>query len=650
MTTPRLLVPLSFGAILACGSVPNDPGARIFPPAGVIRGTVVYQGPHPCSRNGHIVGNALVLVFDRRNPPPPNGLANTVVNFGDVTGDRLFTNEPRYQGNDTTYCPAQHGATDVITASGQFEIAPVAGGSYELQAFFDYTGDWLPEFKIRNLPEEGDIAGGNVDTADALKPINVGNPNYQPHFLPVDVGVPQALGASANGLPNPIPNYVIPSNGYITDNVTVTIGLPLTTTRPYFYPQGGTFDPSKTPPFQVTQSADQLPATLPANALEGAPPPSSPSTQYYYMPVLTIPQDIQVLAPPTAALPSPASVNLFESKFPHLQLQWGVSAALGETGTAVNPSEPFHMQIAPFVAGSPPSGGGFAVWENAVLDPSTQQYVPQQIAEGNNVPLLWPLVVLSKLVDDYAPDANGKYPHAQDPASLTAQGDPKNPVVILQGITLLGNADPQKDNLYDSAFHYLLKQYFNSGTHLPIVSLQNHLTVMIRPSVICFNTLFDPNNPDKRGTLVTPYLRGNSADSPPKTDQPIVPTDLLNNPDETRQSIKGLVKGDPVPGCLPKGRYAINLVYPDGQAWTVPNEAGACSGSEGATSYPPISQNGPLPTATQLANVQCVMKQRPVLLSQGNRAVVEIVGPQDPTNCTAGGKVPAVPAQCLPQP
>jgi hypothetical protein len=44
------------------------------------------------------------------------------------------------------------------------------------------------------------------------------------------------------------------------------------------------------------------------------------------------------------------------------------------------------------------------------------------------------------------------------------------------------------------------------------------------------------------------------------------------------------------------------------------------------------------------------MKQRPVLLSQGNRAVVEIVGPQDPTNCTASGKVPPVPAACLPKP
>jgi hypothetical protein len=67
----------------------------------------------------------------------------------------------------------------------------------------------------------------------------------------------------------------------------------------------------------------------------------------------------------------------------------------------------------------------------------------------------------------------------------------------------------------------------------------------------------------------------------------------------------------------------------------VPNEAGACSGTEGATDYRALS---------------CALKQRPVLLSQGTRAVVEIVGPMDPQNCTNAGQVPPVPAECLPPP
>ena len=96
---------------------------------------------------------------------------------------------------------------------------------------------------------------------------------------------------------------------------------------------------------------------------------------------------------------------------------------------------------------------------------------------------------------------------------------------------------------------------------------------------------------------------------------------------QTRQQVTSLVSYVQY-GCLPKGRYAINVVYPDGQAWTVPNESGACSGSEGSTNY--LAQ--PL---------TCTLKPRPVLYSQGNRAVVEIVGPTDPTNCQTPGPGPS---------
>jgi hypothetical protein len=622
MRTSRLLVPLSFGAILlACGSVPNDPGARIFPPSGVIRGTVVYQGPHPCSRNGHIVGNAVVLVFDRRNPPPPNGLAPTAVNFGDVTGDRLFANEARYPGDDMIYCPADHGVTDTITASGPFEIGPVAGGSYELQAFFDYTGDWLPEFKFRNLPELGDIVGGDIDTADALKPGNVGNLNYQPVFLPVEVGIPQPLGSAGNGLPNAIPNYVIPPSGFVADNVTVSIGAPLKTTRPYFWPTGlqynmgtGQYDTIAS----SAQPANPVPDAL-KDALESPMDPEAP----YYVPVLTIPQDIKVLAPPIGL--SPAAVIKFESSFKHLQLKWGVPS--GELSPAVSGSQPFHMQIG--------DSGGFLVWANGAYDPAKKQYVDQLIPEGNHVPAFWPVVVLSKLVDDYQADSNGRF-HTLDPASLTAQGDPKTPVIIMQGITETGASAPP-DTLLGAGLPELgsTNVYVDPQTGAPKTpSLQTHLNVVLRPSVICFDTLFDPTNPDKRGTLVTPYLTGDSADMTPVSNIPLVPSDLLTNSDANRQSVKGQVS-NVVQGCLPKGRYAINVVYPNGQAWTVPNEAGACSGTEGATDY-----NG----------LTCTLKPRPVLLSQGNRAVVEIVGPLDPNNCTGmPNTVPPTPPQCRPQ-
>src|ERR1700682_2001234 len=99
-TTPFVLFAAAV-ALGACESVPVDDQRsdnRLFPARGVIRGTVSYSGPHPCSRDGHIVGDAILLVFDAKTPPPPTGLANTAVNFMAVSGDRLFANEPRHPG------------------------------------------------------------------------------------------------------------------------------------------------------------------------------------------------------------------------------------------------------------------------------------------------------------------------------------------------------------------------------------------------------------------------------------------------------------------------------------------------------------------------------------------------------------------------
>jgi hypothetical protein len=65
-------------------------------------------------------------------------------------------------------------------------------------------------------------------------------------------------------------------------------------------------------------------------------------------------------------------------------------------------------------------------------------------------------------------------------------------------------------------------------------------------------------------------------------------------------------------GCLPEGRYALNLLYGTGQAWTLPNEAGVCAPSEEATS-------------------EGVCGQRPRLASQD---VVLVIGPpDDPAYC-----------------
>jgi hypothetical protein len=572
----------------ACGSIPSEtdppPDGREFAPAGVLQGTVVYNGPHPCSMNGHIVGAAILYVF------------------GVVTGDAMFPNEPRNPGS-TMYCPDQNGITDTVTVSSPFSIAPLAGGSYLIQSFYDSTGNFLPNFKFSNLPEKGDIGGGDLNTTAALAPMNAGNPNYLPQFVPVDVGTPEPFDGGVDG---DIPNYGIPNTGVIVGNLTVTVGAELGLTRPYFYPAGMavTFDTSSGT-FTATEA--QTSATPPTSLTNIR---NTASTDKNYDPILTIPQDIQVLAAPVNNMVM-GSVNNFESKLPRIVLHGNLPAA--EYPKAI--ATPFHFQVGPTATGA------FTVWQNALFDSAKQKWIAQDIPEGGGIPSLWPLVVLTKLVDDPS--------HTIDPSSIDEQGSPTAPVVILQGITLLGGDGTdatQPDSLFNSGQAEAFGDLFNPATGQPTIFTQDHLTVLLRPAVICFNTLYDANNPDKRGTVVAPYVTGTSADLTNPTTQPIVPLAALSSP-----SLASLVTQNPIQACLPTGRYAINVVYPDGQAWTVPNESGACSGAEGATDY---------------TNLSCTLQPRPILYSQGTRAVVEIVKTTDPTHCTATSTPSAPPPVC----
>jgi hypothetical protein len=648
MSTSRWILSVGPLGLVACTTnIPTDtagdPGSREIPPSGVIRGAILYNGPHPCSQNGHIVGSAVVLVFDRRNPPPPNGLATTAVNFVAVTGDLLFPNEPRWPGSNR-YCPLDHGITDDVTVTAPFAISPLVAGSYVLEAFFDYTGNFLPTFKFRNLPEQGDVGGGVIDTAAALQPVNQ-NPNYLPDFLPVDVGTPQPLPAGSP--PGLVPLYSMPSSGYVADNVNVTIGKVFTNTRPYFYAQGLNVALSGSAVTLTQGQSSDTPLCDPSKLPVNGKCPSSTNTTGItgsldmldpnYAPILTIPQDIQVLAAPSSTFDLKGAA-LFESKFPHLRLMWGVGGPPKDLANAK--ASPFNMQIAPFTNSSDPAGGGISVWVNQYFDPSSQSWQNQTVPENTVLPDLWPLVVLSKLVDD--PDPN----HTNDPARLQAQGDATHPVVIMQGITLLGGSmtmpsgTTDNDTLVNTASALTFLQLTEKGTTNPIIFKQDHVTVMMRPNVICFDKLFDPNYSDKRGVIVAPYLTAMTADTltPPKMAD-IVPSDLLTAP-EPRASVANLVKPPPgytggppgIAGCLPLGRYSINVVYPTGQAWTVPNEAGACTGDatgEGTTTW-------------QQSTLTCTVQDRNVIRSQGPRAVVEVV-----KGTTGYCSSHPVPQQCL---
>lgn len=554
----------------ACVDVPIDDqraDKRLFPPRGVIRGTVTYVGPRPCSRAGNIVGNAVVLVFDRRNPPPPHGLAMSAVNFVAVPGNVLFANEPRSVA-DELFCPAEDGT---IEASAPFTIAPVEGGSYVLAAFYDRRGRFWPTFKFRNLPEAGDLGGGFIDVEDARK--NSGNLAYTPIYRRVEVGIPQPAEADE------IPDYAIGPGGFVVDNIPVSIGRVLPFTRPYFHPRR--VDPS-TGQEQDNPSIVGEPLRSPAN--DEADPLS--------VPILAVAQDVHVLAPPSA--PTPEAIASYQRSFPSLQLAWGM--AKGELEAAIDPGQPFGLQLPAL----PPNGkGGLLVFARG-----------GSIPENSAVPALWPQVAFVKLAEDPRRLASDPRPLA-DPQSLVVQGSteetlitgkPPGPLVVLQGITLLDDS--------------LARTIAGPVPPPTTAALRDHLTALIRPAAICF----DPRRVDLGGVLVTPHLTGRGADAPDGERA------LFDVKAVERQPLVRAVKR----GCLPKGRYAISLVYPTGQAWTVPNETGGCAPAEGI-----VAPGDPV--------ARCSAKNRTVLLSQGSRAVVEVIGASEPGVCEEN----PVPPECL---
>jgi hypothetical protein len=539
---------------VACGPVPIDDernDARLFPPRGVIRGTVTYVGPRPCSRDGHIVGNAIVFVFDRRNPPPPEGIATSAVNFVAVPGDVLFANEPRSVGREL-FCPPEGPS---ITASAPFAIAPLDGGSYQLSAFYDRRGRFWPTFKFRNLPESGDIKGGYVDLEHARA--NEGDPAYRPVYLPVNVGIPQSAPA-----PGEIPDYRIDERGFVADNVPVVIGSRVPFTRPYFYPAGAE---------QVDEAR-----------VSDANPTGSPLA----VPIVAMAQDAKSLAPPGNA--TAETLAAYQASFRALDLRWGVPPE--EIDVATDPALPFDLQLPPV----PPNGkGGLLVFARG-----------GPLPDNPAVPALWPQVALVKLVDP---------PNPAEPQSLVVQGTPEEsavtgelprPIVVLQGVTLLDDS--------------LARTIAGPVPTAPTTdALRDRLTVLLRPAVLCF----DPRRVDVGGLLVTPHFTGQSADATESGDKPLFDAAAIGRRREIREVRRG---------CLPKGRYAISVVYPTGQAWTVPNEMGICGRTEGSVFL-----------GDQAA---CSAKPRPVLLSQGARAVVEIVSPQgDDGTCDEH----PVPRECL---
>ena len=573
---------LVFLGATGCNTVAVDSGAgnRVIPPAGVIQGTVLYQGPHPCSENGHIVGNLILLFFDANNRPPPAGVASTAVNFGVVAGDVLFQNEPR-SASSTRYCPENNGNTGTITSSAPFAVSPFAAGTYIIEAFYDYTGDFLPTFKFRQLPEMGDIAGGDIDTTDALLHSDAGV-DYKPIFLPVTVGVAAgstdagpdaAIGVGLDG-----GQLVLPQSGYVANNVTVSVGSVLPIPRPYFYASG---------------------ATGPAPSSMATP--ANPSGDPSYVPAVTMAQDIQILAQPPMSAISPATVMAFQNSLASIKFLAGVP--MNELSVATSTAGPFDFQLT-----ADGDATSLFTWTDGTS-------IPENALLSN----LLPQVVFTKLIDD--PD------HTKDPQSIAQQVPPTGPIVAVLGLTL----GPTDDLLGLVAY----------GVKAPgPAAATDHVTALIRPVAICV----DPTHPEQGATLVAPFFTGISAACVGDAGAICTPVIMGQQPlFDVQAVITALTPifgkvNPPVQGCLPPGRYAPNMIYPTGQAWTIPNESGSCATSEGTLDV--SASASPTGAACALGGVV----GRDVLMSQGTRGVLEITATANSSTCA---QYPVPPA-CMP--
>ena len=184
--------------------------------AGVLAGTVAYSGPRPCTEGGHIVGAAVLLAVRRERlaaageawhvREPASTSFRGTPSLGDVRAQLAF--DPK----GARLCPDS--SAPPITISGDWTLAPLRAGIYEVRGFYDLDGTFDPSFSIANLPSKGDIGGGAIEnSAEVLQS------GAAPLYRRIVLGQ----------------NGVIPSTGARVGGIDVELGQPLPLDRPVFY-------------------------------------------------------------------------------------------------------------------------------------------------------------------------------------------------------------------------------------------------------------------------------------------------------------------------------------------------------------------------------------------------------------------------------
>jgi hypothetical protein len=275
--------------------------------------------------------------------------------------------------------------------------------------------------------------------------------------------------------------------------------------------------------------------------------------------------------------PSPTNIMSAEDSLIRITLAAGVPSA--ETATAA--ASPYNLPVtSPIIAFS---------WQDVNGDGMLNIGTDHSTA-APFLPALFPLGLFTKL--------------ASPSDDLTVQ---QAPMVILQGLTF-----------YKSLMDTIAWQ---NNPPPKNVLLDASVVLALTPAVLCI----DPtsSDPAAKAKLVITHINDCSGMNPILLDQQGTLMAL------SKQFGR---KVDLVEACLPEGRYAMNLIYGTGQAWTVPNEAGVCQALE------PASSDGTMCVAAQPAGAS-----RRRLLSQD--VVLTIGPPDDPAYCMTRKPPP----ECCPQ-
>jgi hypothetical protein len=480
---PTLLLPALALAATSCTEPdqflpPNQSGG----PAGALSGALTYSGPLPCTEQGYVVGAAVLLVFDTRLLPPPEGLGTTAASLATVGGETLFAgvrDRLTFNADGSRWCPAS--TVPPVTVTADWSDSPLPGAEYEVRGFYDYDGNFDPVFSITHLPSKGDIAGGAIDNvSDVLQK------GAAPQYRRIALGAEQPDGT-----------FKIPDDGSHIGGIAVTLALPLPNQLPIFYSK------SVLSSSNTCKNGAVVPATT-----KQTDPNHVVMPQDYTLPIFT------------QTMPDQTEDSL-------IRFELGAGVAPSEIDLAA--ASPFNLPVK-----DPAPTFNFS-WQDVNGD-GMFDIGGDHIPDSGLIPSLFPVSIFSKLDDDATLSA------AQH--ELQAQA---KPVVIIQGLTIY-------QNILETAT-------FTPGNS----AYDTKVFVGVRPAVLCL----DPTTNSNAKLVITHK------------------NDCMNNPILTMQAQTQLALKkqfnrdvDIVEACLPKGRYALNLVYGTGQAWSVPNEAGVCQKGE----------------------------------------------------------------------